>query len=92
MTGPTIGGADAALDQRLSDELDRFDLRDRGGRSRLHARVRHLLHLPSPLFYGRLGYEEIFRWESVPTPGRDDVHLRKELPGRAVDAGVHGPD
>jgi GNAT superfamily N-acetyltransferase len=33
----------------------------------------------APAFYQRLGYEEIFRWESVPTPGRDDVHMRKEL-------------
>lgn len=33
----------------------------------------------APAFYQRLGYEEIFRWESVPTPGRDDVHMRKRL-------------
>ncbi|GAA4348055.1 GNAT family N-acetyltransferase [Angustibacter luteus] len=33
----------------------------------------------APAFYERLGYVEIFRWEAVPTPGRDDVHLRKEL-------------
>jgi len=33
----------------------------------------------APAFYQRLGYEEIFRWESVPTTGRDDVHLRKQL-------------
>jgi GNAT superfamily N-acetyltransferase len=33
----------------------------------------------APDFYRRLGYEEIFRWESVPTVGRDDVHLRKVL-------------
>jgi GNAT superfamily N-acetyltransferase len=33
----------------------------------------------APAFYERLGYEEIFRWESVPTTGRDDVHLRKQL-------------
>ena len=33
----------------------------------------------APAFYARLGYEEIFRWTSVPTPGRDDVHMRKEL-------------
>ncbi|AEV86537.1 Streptothricin acetyltransferase [Actinoplanes sp. SE50] len=33
----------------------------------------------APAFYQRLGYREIFRWESVPTTGRDDVHLRKEL-------------
>ena len=39
----------------------------------------HVLHLPGPGFYQRLGCEEIFRWESVPTPGRDDVHMRKEL-------------
>lgn len=33
----------------------------------------------APDFYQRLGYREIFRWESVPTAGRDDVHMRKEL-------------
>jgi GNAT superfamily N-acetyltransferase len=33
----------------------------------------------APGFYHRLGYQEIFRWESVPTAGRDDVHLRKDL-------------
>lgn len=33
----------------------------------------------APDFYRRLGYREIFRWESVPTAGRDDVHLRKDL-------------
>lgn len=33
----------------------------------------------APAFYERLGYEEILRWESVPTPGRDDVHMRKQL-------------
>lgn len=33
----------------------------------------------APGFYRRLGYREIFRWESVPTAGRDDVHMRKEL-------------
>lgn len=33
----------------------------------------------APGFYMRLGYREIFRWESVPTEGRDDVHMRKEL-------------
>ena len=30
-------------------------------------------------FYQRLGSEEIFRWGSVPTPGRDDVHMRQQL-------------
>ncbi|HWS35516.1 MAG TPA: GNAT family N-acetyltransferase [Actinoplanes sp.] len=33
----------------------------------------------APGFYQRLGYRELFRYESVPTAGRDDVHLRKEL-------------
>lgn len=33
----------------------------------------------APDFYRRHGYTELFRWESVPTAGRDDVHLRKEL-------------
>lgn len=33
----------------------------------------------APGFYQRLGYREIFRWESVPTTGRDDVHMRKDI-------------
>lgn len=33
----------------------------------------------APGFYECLGYREIFRWDSVPTAGRDDIHLRKEL-------------
>ena len=33
----------------------------------------------APGFYERHGYREIFRWHGVPTPGSDDVHLRKEL-------------
>lgn len=33
----------------------------------------------APGFYERLGYREIFRWESVPGTGSDDVHLRKEI-------------
>lgn len=33
----------------------------------------------SPAFYQRVGYEEIFRWDSVPTAGHDDVHMRKQL-------------
>lgn len=33
----------------------------------------------APEFYQRLGYRKILRWESDPTPGRDDVHMRKEL-------------
>lgn len=33
----------------------------------------------APGFYQRLGYKEIFRWESVPAAGRDDVHMHKEL-------------
>ncbi|MEP6816150.1 MAG: GNAT family N-acetyltransferase [Marmoricola sp.] len=33
----------------------------------------------APGFYKRHGYRETFRWESVPTPGRDDVHMRKDL-------------
>ena len=133
-----IGGADAALDQRLGDELDRFNAaatRDvaapveltvrieadgelvagasgwtwgeaagiamtwvggghRGGGlgSRMlgafedEARRRGCTHVfvtsftfQAPDFYRRLGYEEIFRWHSVPTHGHDDVHLRKEL-------------
>lgn len=134
----TVGKADAALDQRLSDELDkvnraatpgvaeaeeltvrmeedgelvagvsgwtwgqaagiamtwvREDQRGTGiGASLLagfesEAVERGCTHVfvtsftfQAPGFYQRLGYEEIFRWESVPTPGRDDVHMRKEL-------------
>lgn len=33
----------------------------------------------APGFYEGLGYREIFRWEGVPTPCRDDVHYRKDL-------------
>jgi GNAT superfamily N-acetyltransferase len=33
----------------------------------------------APAFYQRHGYRETFRWESVPTVGRDDVHMRKDL-------------
>jgi GNAT superfamily N-acetyltransferase len=33
----------------------------------------------APGFYERHGYREIFRWTDVPTPGADDVHLRKDL-------------
>lgn len=134
----TIGRADAALDQRLSDELDKFnrsatpdvtaaeeltvrmeqdgdlvagvsgwtwgqaagiamtwvrdDQRGTGVGASLLARfeseavARGCTHVfvtsftfQAPGFYQRLGYEEIFRWDSVPTPGRDDVHMRKTL-------------
>ncbi|RYC07192.1 GNAT family N-acetyltransferase [Nocardioides zhouii] len=134
----TLGKADAALDQRLTEELNRFnaaatpdvaaaeeltvrieqdddliagvsgwtwgqaagigltwvreDQRGTGvGASLLTAFEREAVargctHVfvtsftfQAPEFYERLGYEEIFRWESVPTPGRDDVHLRKQL-------------
>ena len=33
----------------------------------------------APAFYQRNGYREMFRWEGVPTPGLDDVHMRKDL-------------
>jgi GNAT superfamily N-acetyltransferase len=33
----------------------------------------------APDFYQRHGYEETFRWDAVPTAGRDDVHMRKDL-------------
>lgn len=33
----------------------------------------------APSFYQKRGYVEIFRWEGVPTVGRDDVHMRKQL-------------
>ena len=33
----------------------------------------------APGFYEAAGYRETFRWHGVPTAGRDDVHLRKEL-------------
>jgi len=133
-----VGKGDAALDQRLNDELDRFndaatpdvasaveltvkveqngeliagasgwtwgqaagigmtwvheDERGTGlgaallaafeeeavRRGCTHAFVTSFT-FQAPEFYKRLGYEEIFRWESVPTPGRDDVHMRKQL-------------
>lgn len=132
------GGADAALDQRLDDELTRFNRAatpdvaaaeeltvkaEHGGqlvggvsgwtwgqaagiamtwvhedqrgtglgaalvgafeeeavkRGCTHAFVTSFT-FQAPAFYQRLGYAEIFRWESVPTPGRDDVHMRKQL-------------
>ena len=134
----TIGKADSALDQRLSEALDKFnacatpdvlpaeeltvrmeedgeliagasgwtwgqaagigmiwvreDQRGTGIGAGLmaafenEARARGCTHVfvtsftfQAPGFYQRLGYAEIFRWESVPTPGRDDVHMRKEL-------------
>lgn len=133
-----VGGADAALDQRLSDELDKYnaaatadvaaaeeltvrieengalvagasgwtwgdaagiamtwvrgDRRGTGVGAELltafedEARSRGCTHafvtsftFQAPAFYQRHGYEEIFRWASVPTPGRDDVHMRKQL-------------
>lgn len=136
---PTVGEGDAELDQRLSDELDRFnaaatpdvapareltvkftdtagelvagasgwtwgvaagiamtwvrdDARGTGLGSRLleafedEARTRGCSHVfttsftfQAPGFYERRGYRELFRWESLPTDGRADVHLRKEL-------------
>ena len=133
-----VGAADAALDQRLNDELDRYnaeattdvppaeeltvrveddgelvaglsgwtwgeaagiamtwvraDLRGAGVGARLleafeeTARQRGCTHVfvtsftfQAPEFYRSRGYEEIFRWDGVPTAGRDDVHLRKSL-------------
>ena len=135
----SVGGSDAALDQRLNDELDRHnaaatpdvepareltvrvededgdlvagvsgwtwgeaagiamtwvDGRVRGlgvGRDLLaafetEARARGCTHVfttsftfQAPGFHEAAGYRETFRWEGVPTTGRDDVHLRKEL-------------
>ena len=134
----SVGKSDGALDQRLSDELDKYNaaatpdvaaaeeltvrVEERGelvagasgwtwghaagigmtwvrddrrgtgvGASLLaafedEARQRGCTHVfvtsftfQAPGFYRRLGYEEIFRWGSVPTPGRDDVHMRKQL-------------
>ena len=133
----TIGKSDAALDQRLGDELDTFnaavtpdvprprsspsgwrkteswcrsfgwtwgqaagigmtwvreDLRGTGiGASLLAAFeneardrgcktcVRHVVHLSGPGLLPAPGLRGDLRWESVPTPGRDDVHMRKQL-------------
>ena len=33
----------------------------------------------APGFYERHGYQQIFRWEGVPTPEHADVHFRKDL-------------
>lgn len=133
-----VGESDPSLDQRLNDELDRFnaaatpdvapareltvkveqdgdlvagvsgwtwgeaagigmtwvreDQRGTGIGARLLAAFEHeaaargCTHVfvtsftfQAPAFYERLGYEEIFRWDAVPTSGRDDVHLRKQL-------------
>jgi GNAT superfamily N-acetyltransferase len=140
MTVPqaSTGGGDAALDARLSDELDRHNTaatpevapaaeltvrvdadgellagasgwtwgeaagiamtwvhdEHRGaglGTALLdafenEARRRGCTHVfvtsftfQAPDFYRRRGYREVFRWEAVPLPGHDDVHLRKEL-------------
>ena len=134
----TVGAADGALDQRLNDELDRYnaaattdvppaeeltvrieqggelvgglsgwtwghaagigmtwvseDHRRHGPGSELlaafeaEARRRGCTHVfvtsftfQAPDFYQRHGYKETFRWEAVPTVGRDDVHMRKDL-------------
>lgn len=134
----TIGKADAVLDQRLNEELDKFNAaatpdvdaaqeltgrieedgelvagasgwtwgqaagigmtwvravhRGAGLGAKLltafetEARDRGCTHVfvtsftfQAPAFYERLGYQEILRWESVPTLGRDDVHMRKQL-------------
>lgn len=133
-----VGGADADLDRRLDDELDRFnaaatpgvraaaeltvrveadgelvggvsgwtwglaagiamtwvraDRRGAGigeeliGAFEEEARQRGCTHVfvtsftfQAPGFYRRQGYVEFARWESVPVPGSDDVHLRKVL-------------
>ncbi|WP_181310287.1 GNAT family N-acetyltransferase [Nocardioides campestrisoli] len=137
-TTPVVGGGDSALDQRLSDELSKYNaaatpgvapeeeitvrIEDDGellaglsgwtwgqaagiGLTWVHAehrrsglgsallaafeeeaRRRGCTHVfvtsftfQAPDFYQRHGYEETFRWESVPTPGRDDVHMLKHL-------------
>jgi GNAT superfamily N-acetyltransferase len=134
----SIGKADADLDQRLSDELDKYnasatsdvapaeeltvkveedgelvaglsgwtwgvaagigmtwvrdDKRGTGVGAGLleafesEARTRGCTHVyvtsftfQAPAFYERLGYTETFRWHSVPTSGRDDVHMRKDI-------------
>ncbi|GAA1974848.1 hypothetical protein GCM10009798_40110 [Nocardioides panacihumi] len=133
-----VGGSDAVLDKRLSDELDTYNsdatpdvapaeeltvrIEERGdlvaglsgwtwgsaagiamtwvrddhrrtgiGSTLLdafekEARDRGCTHafvtsftFQAPEFYRRHGYQEIFRWEAVPTVGRDDVHMRKQL-------------
>lgn len=33
----------------------------------------------APGFYERHGYQEIFRWDGVPTPEHADAHFRKDL-------------
>lgn len=33
----------------------------------------------APGFYERHGYQELFRWEGLPTPDAADIHFRKEL-------------
>lgn len=134
----SVGKADSALDQRLSDELDKYNAAatagiapaeeltvrvERGdelvagvsgwtwgqaagiGMTWVHedhrgtgvgtsamrafedeAKKRGCTHVfvtsftfQAPGFYQRLGYREIFRYESLPTDGRADVHLRKEF-------------
>lgn len=133
-----VGAADAALDQRLSAELDGFnavattgpaareltvrvtdgagelvaglsgwtwqeaagiamtwvrqDMRGRALGTRLletfeaEARTRGVRRVfvtsftfQAPGFYRRHGYQEIFRWDGVPTAGEADIHFRKEI-------------
>ncbi|WP_137789285.1 GNAT family N-acetyltransferase [Bacillus sp. E(2018)] len=33
----------------------------------------------APGFYERHDYQELFRWEGLPTPDASDIHFRKEL-------------
>lgn len=134
----TRGGADGVLDQRLNDELEKYNtaatpdvapaeeltvrIEENGelvagvsgwtwgqaagiamtwvgenhrrhglgsvllGEFEEEAKQRGCTHVfvtsftfQAPDFYRRHGYKETFRWESVPTVGRDDVHMRKIL-------------
>lgn len=90
----TVGDGDAALDERLSKELDahnfaavgRDDLRGLTVRAEDVARRRGCRQLlvssftfQAPDFYRRHGYTEFARSPAVPVEGEADVHFVKTL-------------
>ncbi|QVT81516.1 hypothetical protein ENKNEFLB_03926 [Nocardioides aquaticus] len=80
MTGPTPPSISASA---MSSTGSTFKTKA-VGRGCTHAFVTPFT-FQAPAFYRRLGYEEIVRRKPVPTPGRDDVHLRKDLGQPGID-------
>ncbi len=74
MTWVSESARGAGLGTQLLDAFE-AEARDRGC---THVFVTSFT-FQAPGFYERHGYRELFRWQDVPTPGADDVHLRKEL-------------